>query len=98
MYLKNTFCDLTLVKETKLYRRRFWSPLLLLEEEERVLEDVYEKVKPYMRNEGIDVVENEGVAVYDSEGDLTTTLVNNKECSFVIFENGIVQMFYRKSL
>ena len=50
-----------------------------------------------MRNEGIDVVENEGVMAYDSEGDLTTTLVNNKECSFVIFENGIkcsIESFY----
>ena len=51
---------------------------------------------PYMRNEGIDVVENEGVVVYDSEGDLTTTLVNNKECSFVIFENGIVKCSIEK--
>ena len=70
----------------------------LLDEEERILEDIYEKVKPYMSKEGVDVVENEGVAVHDSEGDLTTTLVNNKECSFVIFENGIAKCSIEKSL
>ena len=42
-----------------------------------------------MKKEGISEVENQGVAIYDSEGDLTTTLVNNKECAFVVKENGI---------
>ena len=30
-----------------------------------------------------------GVSVIDSEGDLTTTLVNNKQCAFVYSEKGI---------
>ena len=44
-----------------------------------------------MRKEGIDVVEKEGPTVIDIDGDLTTTLVKNKECSFVVFENGIAK-------
>ena len=51
-----------------------------------------------MSKEGVDLVENEGVAVHDSEGDLTTTLVNNKECSFVIFENGIAKCSIERNL
>ena len=37
------------------------------------------------------------MAVYDSEGDLTTTLVNNKECSFVTLENGIAKCSIEKA-
>ena len=33
----------------------------------------------------------------DVEGDLTTTLVNNKECSFVIFEKGIAKCSIEKA-
>ena len=61
----------------------------LLKEEEKILEDIYEKVKPYMRKEGVREVENQGFAVYDADGDLTTPLVKKKECAFVIKENGI---------
>ena len=61
------------------------------------LNDIYEKVKPYMMPEGIAKIENQGVSIYDSEGDLTTNLVNNKECSFVIFENGIAKCSIEKA-
>ena len=39
----------------------------LLKEEEKTLDEIYEKVKPYMRKEGITEIENQGVAVYDLE-------------------------------
>ena len=61
----------------------------LLYEEKKILEEIYEKVKPYMSKEGKVEVEKNGVSTIDKDGDLTTTLVKNKECSFVIFENGI---------
>ena len=69
----------------------------LLEGEEKILEKIYEQVKPYMRKEGVNVIENEGVSVIDSQGDLTTTLVNNKECSFVVFEDGIAKCSIEKA-
>ena len=50
-----------------------------------------------MREEGITEIENQGVTVYDAEGDLTTPLVNNKECAFVIFENGITRCGIEKA-
>ena len=50
-----------------------------------------------MKKEGITEVENKGVAVYDSEGDLTTTLVNDRECAFVIYENGIIKCSIEKA-
>ena len=46
-------------------------------------------IKKYMSKEGIDEVNQRGVSVVDSEGDLTTTLVNDKQCVFVFSEKGI---------
>ena len=42
-----------------------------------------------MTSEGIAAVEEQGVAVADSEGQLGTPLVNNRECAFAIVENGL---------
>jgi hypothetical protein len=69
----------------------------LLKEEENILDEIYEKVKPYMRKEGISEIENRGVAVYDTDGDLTTPLVNNNECAFATFEDGIAKCTIEKA-
>ncbi len=53
------------------------------------LEDALDEVVPYMRQEGIDVIDKYGVFDYGSEGDYVTPLVNNNECAFVYFENGM---------
>lgn len=75
----------------------------LLEKEIGVLEDIKEEVKPYMRAEGIEVMTNQGVFDYDVEGNIVTSLVNNKECIFVYFENDIAkcaieQAFFDKKI
>ena len=49
-----------------------------------------------MSEEGKIEVKN-GVSTVDKDGDLTTTLVKNKECSFVIFENGIAKCSIEKA-
>lgn len=54
-----------------------------------IIEDNLEEIKPYMRPEGLKVVEENGIFDYDSEGQLVTPLVNDKECAFVYFENDI---------
>ena len=38
-----------------------------------------------------------GVALYDHDGDLTTPLVNNRECAFAVFENGITKCSIEKA-
>ncbi len=53
------------------------------------IEDNLEAIKPYMRPEGIRVVEENDVYDYDSSGELVTPLINGEECAFVYFhENG----------
>ena len=50
-----------------------------------------------MRKKGIEVVKKNGVSVIDNEGELTTNLVNNQECSFVIFEDGFAKCAIEKA-
>lgn len=63
----------------------------LSKEEAKKLEAIYEKVKPFMREEGIEAIQQQGKFVRSEfdEGELETTLVNGKECAYVRFsENG----------
>jgi hypothetical protein len=57
-----------------------------------ILEEDLEKIKPYMRPEGIAEVEKTGVFYMDWDNDPVTTLVNGAECAFVYFdEKGITK-------
>ncbi len=60
----------------------------LEENEIGIIEDGLEVIKPYMREQGIQVIENNGVIDYDEDGSYVTPLVNGKECAFVYFEDG----------
>lgn len=54
-----------------------------------IIEEYIDEIKPYMRPEGIEVIENNDVYDYDERGTLVTPLVNDEECAFVYFhENG----------
>ena len=70
-----------------------------LEDEEcSLVEEVYDKVKPYMTPEGIAEVELQGNFVVDSDGDLSTPLVNNQECAYVFRdEKGITKCAIEKA-
>ena len=95
VFEKHFVCDLNACKGACCIEGDSGAPLL--KQEEEILDDIYEKVNPYMREEGITEIEKQGVAVYDSEGDLTTPLVNNRECAFVTFENGITKCTIEKA-
>lgn len=55
------------------------------EEEISILEDSLESIIPFMRKEGIDEVKRNGVFDFDNDGHYVTSLVNGKECAFVVF-------------
>ena len=58
-------------------------------EEVEILNDIYPKVKPYLRPEGIKVIEELGTHIITDLSELETPLVNGKECAYVtISENG----------
>ncbi|WP_372474578.1 DUF3109 family protein [Capnocytophaga sp. ARDL2] len=58
----------------------------LLEEEIAILDEIYDTVKPYLRPEGIDAIENLGKWVVGTDGEYETPLINGSECAYVIFD------------
>ncbi|APD07167.1 hypothetical protein UJ101_01651 [Flavobacteriaceae bacterium UJ101] len=70
----------------------------LEENETLILDQIYDSVKPYMRLEGIQAIEEQGKHIIDHEGDYVTPLVNQKECAYVIFEeNGTASCAIEKA-
>ena len=57
------------------------------EEEVKILEEIYPKVKPFLRPEGIAAIEKQGTSVVSELDDLETTLVDGAECAYVIFDD-----------
>ncbi len=50
------------------------------------IEEVYEKVKPYMTEKGIQSVEEQGNVVVGWDNTLETPLIDGKECVYTYFE------------
>lgn len=60
------------------------------EDEVEILKEIYPKVKPFLREEGIKAIEEQGTHIETDLGDLETPLVNGAECAYVTFtEEGV---------
>jgi len=60
------------------------------EEETHILKEIYPKVKPFLRPEGIVAIEAQGTHITSDLSELETPLVDGKECAYISFsENGI---------
>ena len=87
---KKFVCDLNACKGACCIEGNSGAPLTL--DEIDLLEDNIEKIKPFMRPEGIEEVDANGVFYMDEDNEAVTTLVNGGECSFVYFdENNITK-------
>ncbi|MEM9053329.1 MAG: DUF3109 family protein [Bacteroidota bacterium] len=84
LFSERFLCDLTACKGACCIEGDSGAPLE--PEEVGILEDALEAVKPYMRREGIDRVEEVGVFTVDIDGEYVTPLVNGEECAFVSFD------------
>ncbi|OZV71043.1 DUF3109 family protein [Winogradskyella aurantia] len=58
-------------------------------DEIKILEDIYPKVKPYLRKEGISAIEDQGTHVTSDFGELETPLIDGADCAYVIMENNM---------
>lgn len=56
------------------------------EEELPILEDIYEQVSPYLREEGRRAIELEGKYTTDLDDDYVTPLIEGRECAYVIYD------------
>ena len=55
-------------------------------EEIDLLEESLDIIKPYMRQEGIEVIDKQGVFYMDEDNEPVTSLVKNGACAFVYFD------------
>lgn len=63
----------------------------LEEKETEILVDIYAKAKPFLSQEGIAAIEAQGAFVKGEDGEWETPLVNNSECAYVIYTEGIAK-------
>lgn len=59
----------------------------LEENEAKILKEIYPKIKPFLRKEGIEAIEKEGTFVKSDWDELETPLINNEDCAYVIFDD-----------
>ncbi len=55
------------------------------EEETLILDEIFDKVKPFLRDEGIRAIESQGTFIKNN-GDFETPLIDGKECAYLIFD------------
>jgi len=84
---KHFVCDLEKCKGACCVEGDSGAPLSRAET--KILRDIYPQVKPYMTPEGIQEIERQGTHIVDFEGDLVTPLVNDQQCAYVIYKDGI---------
>jgi hypothetical protein len=61
----------------------------LSNEEMHILDDIWARVKIYLRPQGIEAIEEQGTSVTDFENDRVTPLINNEECAYTIVRDNI---------
>ena len=57
------------------------------EEETKILKDIYPKVKPFLRKEGIEAIEKQGTHVVSDRSEIETPLVKGAECAYITFSD-----------
>ncbi len=63
-----------------------------------LVEKDLDKIKPFLLEEGIRVIEEKGVAVYNEEPDeMGTSLLENGACSFMTYQDGIAKCGIEKA-
>jgi len=82
--LENNFvCNLSACKGACCVDGESGAPL---EDDETVILDaIFEKVKPFLRPEGVKSITEQGTFVKGEDGEWETPLVNKKECAYVTF-------------
>ena len=55
-------------------------------DETKIMEEIYPKVKPFLRPEGIAAIEAQGTHTVSDFGEFETTLIDGKDCAYVIFD------------
>lgn len=83
-------CDLSKCKGACCIEGDLGAPLE--EDELAILDEIYDKVKPYLMESGIAEIERQGKYIKDWEDDFSTPTIEGKECAYVNYDdNGVLQ-------
>lgn len=64
----------------------------LEKEEVAILKEVYPKIKPFLRDKGIQAIEEQGTSVVSDFGELETPLINGSECAYLTFDKNKIAL------
>ena len=88
-------CDLNACKGACCVEGDSGAPLLKNEAQE--LEKFYPIIKKYLSSDGKKAIKKQGFSIIDADNDLTTPLVNNRECAYVYYNAGITKCAIEKA-
>jgi hypothetical protein len=69
----------------------------LADEELKIIDRAYLKIKHYLRQISIDAIEEHGKYIIDYDNEYVTPLVNQRECAYVIFDGDIAKCAFEKA-
>ncbi len=81
---KDFVCNLSACKGACCVDGEAGAPLEL--EETKILVDIYPKVKPFLRKEGIAAIEQQGTFTTNDFGEHETPLIDGADCAYVFFD------------
>ncbi|KPL15679.1 MAG: hypothetical protein AMS23_06205 [Bacteroides sp. SM1_62] len=89
-------CDLAKCKGNCCVEGESGAPLE--DDEVKMLKAEYEKIRPYLREEGRKAIAIQGTSIRDTDQEMVTPLVGgHNECAYVLFENGIARCGIEKA-
>lgn len=84
LFEKDFVCNLSACKGACCINGDAGAPLE--KRELKILEDIYPIVKTYLRKKGKYAIEKHGLYTTNDQGEHETTLIDNADCAFVIFD------------
>ncbi len=81
---KDFVCNLSVCKGACCVDGEAGAPLE--EEELDILKEIFPKVKPYLREEGVKAIEDQGIYTTNESGEYETPLIDGADCAYVIFD------------
>ena len=81
-------CDLNSCKGACCVEGDLGAPLS--DEELPIMDAIYQKVAPYLSEEGKEVIREQGTYIKDHEDDFSTPTINGKECAYAIYDENQV--------
>lgn len=83
--IQNDFvCNLSACKGACCIDGDAGAPLEL--EETKIMKEIYPKIKPFLRPEGIAAIEAQGTFITTENGEFETPLINGADCAYVFFD------------